>query len=114
MDINTRNLVRYFIALVIFVSIFLYFKGVRWQVFQGITYADILVALIFGVIIALFYVARIHFQFRFLNKPLWGFEEAPERYEDTSLKKHKSVVIALILVVVITIIFILFGSNGML
>ncbi|MFA5942189.1 MAG: hypothetical protein WC798_00740 [Candidatus Paceibacterota bacterium] len=51
--------------------------------------------------------------YAYLKRPLFGFKETPEGYEDTSLEKHPYAIVVIVLIIVIAFAYVLFGSGGM-
>ncbi len=105
MKTDKKNLLRYFVALIIITPIFLYFKGVGLQTFSGASIGEVIMVVIIGVIVALAYIAAFHSEFTFLQKPLWGFQQTSEGYKDTSLARHPYAIGVLVFVILMSLLY---------
>lgn len=56
-------------------------------------------------------IGNSHF-YAYLKRPLFGFKETPGGYEDTSLEEHLRMTVIIILVIIASFAYVLFGGSG--
>ena len=111
MNIDKKNLFLYLTVLIFIVPVFLYLKGIKPQTFSGMPGGGILGSGYFGAIIAFGCIATFHSKFKFLRRPLWGFQQTSGGYKDTSLTKHPYAIAILALVIISSFTYMIF-MNG--